>query len=228
MNKKPSILLVAATSMELQLLEEQLTATQKEGNLTRGRLGDEPVVLLPTGIGIVNTAFSLGKLLATHSFQCAVNLGIAGAYDMSLKLGEVVEVHSDSFTDMGADSPTGFLSLEEIGFPVLATKEKAYIHTLENPYPSLSSLKQVQGATVNTVSGQAEKIALHKRQWNKQVESMEGAAFFHAMLQTDIPFYAFRAISNYVTARDTSSWDIPMAVKKAQLFVLNFVKEALQ
>ena len=212
MNTKLPILLVAATSMELQLVQAELQEVVKEGKLTRGFLGDQEVVLVATGIGIVNTSFVMGRLLGKHSFQAAINLGIAGAYDESLQLGEVVEIQSDSFTDMGADSAGGFLNLEKLGFPVFRSKEEIHYHTLKNPYLSSAKVRKVSGATVNTVNGETEKIHLHKQTWDKQVESMEGAAFFHAMLHTNIPFYAFRAVSNYVRERNTQDWDIPLAV----------------
>lgn len=227
MNTNLPILLVAATPMELQLIQDELQDVVQEGKTYRGFLGDQEVVLIATGIGIVNTSFVLGGLLSTHKFQAAINLGIAGAYDESLQLGEVVEIQSDSFTDMGADSPDGFLNLERLGFPVYRSGEESHYHTLKNPYLSSEKVRKVSGATVNTVNGEREKIHLHKQSWDTQVESMEGAAFFHAMLHTNTAFYAFRAISNYVRERNTQDWDIPLAVKKAQLFVLNFVKEAL-
>ena len=212
MNTKLPILLVAATSMELQLVQAELQEVVKEGKLTRGFLGDQEVVLVATGIGIVNTSFVMGRLLGKYTFQAAINLGIAGAYDESLQLGEVVEIQSDSFTDMGADSAEGFLNLEKLGFPVFRSEEEIHYHTLKNPYLSSAKVRKVSGATVNTVNGETEKIHLHKQTWDKQVESMEGAAFFHAMLHTNIPFYAFRAVSNYVRERNTQDWDIPLAV----------------
>ncbi|MEL6192071.1 MAG: futalosine hydrolase [Bacteroidota bacterium] len=227
MNTKLPLLLVAATPMELQLILTELQQVVKEGKLHRGFLGEQEVILVATGIGIVNTSFVMGGLLGKYTFQAAINLGIAGAYDEGLQLGEIVEIQSDSFTDMGADSAEGFLNLEKLGFPVFRSKEEIHYHTLKNPYLSGEKVRKVSGATVNTVNGVAEKIRLHKQSWDKQVESMEGAAFFHAMLQTNTPFYAFRAISNYVRERNTHDWDIPLAIKKAQLFVLNFVKEAL-
>ncbi|MEM8899484.1 MAG: futalosine hydrolase [Bacteroidota bacterium] len=227
MHTKLPILLVAATPMELQLIQAELQNVVYEEKIQRGFLGDQEVFLVATGIGIVNTSFILGRLLGKSRFQAAINLGIAGAYDERFQLGEVVEIQSDCFSDMGADSADGFLNLEKLGFPVFRSEEEIHYHTLKNPYLSNEKVRKVSGATVNTVNGEAEKIHFHKQTWDKQVETMEGAAFFHAMLHTNIPFYAFRAISNYVRERNTLEWDIPLAIKKAQLFVLNFVKEAL-
>lgn len=165
MNTKLPLLLVAATPMELQLILTELQQVVKEGKLHRGFLGEQEVILVATGIGIVNTSFVMGGLLGKYTFQAAINLGIAGAYDEGLQLGEIVEIQSDSFTDMGADSAEGFLNLEKLGFPVFRSKEEIHYHTLKNPYLSGEKVRKVSGATVNTVNGVAEKIRLHKQSW---------------------------------------------------------------
>jgi len=45
------------------------------------------------------------------------------------------------------------------------------------------------------------------------VESMEGAAFFMACEQFEIPCIQIRAISNKVEKRNTANWDLSLAIK---------------
>ena len=57
-----------------------------------------------------------------------------------------------------------------------------------------------------------------------QVESMEGAAFFYACLQQQIPFLEVRSISNYVEKRDRSKWDISGAVNALNFTLIGMVE----
>ncbi|MEZ4688452.1 MAG: hypothetical protein R3B47_21040 [Bacteroidia bacterium] len=61
-------------------------------------------LLVHSGIGMVNTAFEIGRLSQQYHFDLIVNIGIAGAIDRSLALGEVVEVTEDCFAEMGAET----------------------------------------------------------------------------------------------------------------------------
>lgn len=70
------------------------------------------LTILITGVGMVATAFSLGKHLATHTYDLAINLGIAGSFDRNIVLGEVVEVIDDSLSELGAEDDDTFLTLD--------------------------------------------------------------------------------------------------------------------
>ena len=76
--------------------------------------------------------------------------------------------------------------------------------------------------TSNQVHGTAEAIATVQSQYDKQLETMESAAFFACMLRNEIPFHAFRAISNYVTPRDKSQWKLKFAVENMQKWLMQY------
>ncbi|MDX2249771.1 MAG: futalosine hydrolase [Bacteroidia bacterium] len=212
------ILLVAATELETAWLREVM-GFYREGSLFVSDYRGRRIDLLHTGIGMVNTAFHLGKYLAIHSPGMAVNLGIAGSFDYSRRLGSVVEVVSDTFSELGADTPDKFLDIQAMGFPLMEHNGKLWFNRLENPAPSTLDIPQVKGITVNTVHGNPASIALTRKQWNPDIETMEGAAFFHAMIHSEIPFFAFRGISNYVELRDRSKWQIALAAEQVQRFI---------
>jgi futalosine hydrolase len=48
--------------------------------------------------------------------------------------------------------------------------------------------------------------------FNVDVESMEGAACFSICHAFGIPCYEIRAVSNFATTRDKSTWRIPEAL----------------
>lgn len=188
-------------------------------------VGKGSYMLAHSGIGMVNTAFTLGKLTQKFRFDLIVNLGIAGAIDPSLELGEVVEVTQDCFAEMGAErADDGFLNLEEMGFSQV--KEKPLYNQIYNPFQSKASIKKVQAVTVNKVHGSESGIACMKTLWPQaQIESMEGAAVFLAAHRAGIPCLQFRAISNNVEPRNKDAWDIPFALKNLSLFIENIIEQ---
>ena len=67
--------------------------------------------VLITGIGMVNTVFSLTKYLHYHTPDLIINAGVAGAYNLDFKIGDVVEVSKDCFSEIGSQSGDDFLDV---------------------------------------------------------------------------------------------------------------------
>lgn len=216
------ILIVVATFLEVKNCIEEGLFHSKGTNIWEGTWDKHQVCILLTGIGMTNTAYHLGKYLAQHRPDFAINMGIAGAFDRNIALGSVVEIIEDTFSEMGAENHDDFLTLFDLGFP-LAQTPTTYYNTFTNPIPSTSPYLKASAITVNTVHGNAVSIARCKQFWNKQIETMESAAFFQIMLQEGIPFAAFRGISNYVEPRNRANWQIGAAVKNVNLAVIEQV-----
>lgn len=198
------ILIVAATAFETADL--------------RDKIPENHVQFLHTGIGMVNTAYHLGKYLAKNRPDLVINIGIAGSFDRNIALGEVVEVVEDTFSEMGAEDNGNFLDMEKMGFPIAQTP--LLYNTIHQAKPSPFQIKKVNALTVNTVHGEMESIAACQKRWNKQIETMEGAAFFQIMAMEKLPFYAFRSISNYVEPRNRANWQIPLALENLGTFLV--------
>ena len=97
-------------------------ATELEGALLRERLdGSHPAVgIIRTGVGPVNAAHALTMYLATTGARAIVVCGVAGAYPGSgLHVGDVVSAETECYGDLGAASPSGFLDMKSLGFPVV-------------------------------------------------------------------------------------------------------------
>ena len=169
---------------------------------------------------MVATAFALGKHLATHQYDLAINLGIAGSFDRDIALGEVVEVIADGFSELGAEDGEEFLSIEKLGFGESNFKPLArlYDYGITNP-------RQVSAITVNTVHGNEDSIKNLAYKISPQLESMEGAAFFYACKQADLPCMQIRAVSNYVEKRNRDAWQIGLAIKNLDTFAADLLQQ---
>jgi futalosine hydrolase len=220
------VLIVAATEPEIGKLLADLRFSvydcDQGANIScelRDIYKSAGISTLITGVGMVATAFALGKHLATNQYDLAINLGIGGSFDGNIALGEVVEVIEDRFSELGAEDDKAFLTIEQLGFG-----ESIYGPTFE--LPRSLNIRKVSAVTVNTVHGNQATIDELLHRVDAQLESMEGAAFFYACKQADIPCMQIRAVSNYVEKRNRDAWQIGLAIKNLNTFVADlFVGE---
>lgn len=214
------ILIVAATGFEIAPLLTFLE-NYKTSQPFHYQLNSKEIKILITGAGIAFTSYALGKFYATNTVDLAINIGIAGAFNRNLALGEVVNVQSDCFGDFGVElADSSFSSIFQLDwmnpnqFPFV---NGMLINSLTQP-----TLKAVKGMTINKVHGNENSIS--KLDLSKiDIESMEGAAFFYATQIEKIPCYQFRSISNYVENRDKSNWNIPLAIDQLNEYIINWL-----
>jgi futalosine hydrolase len=216
------ILVVAATPFEVESLKSEVGSRKSEDqSMTQGsRLMTHDLEFLITGVGMVATAFALGRHLASHQYDLAINLGIAGSFDRNTALGEVVEIVEDNLSELGAEDADTFLSIESMGFGESTFK----------PTTSLSkytdfNLKQATAITVNTIHGHEPSIKKLADRIQPQLESMEGAAFFYSCKQAGVPCLQIRAVSNYVEKRNRDAWQIGLAIKNLNSFAVEFLNQ---
>jgi futalosine hydrolase len=177
--------------------------------------------LLITGVGMVATAFALGRELAKNQYDLAINLGIAGSFDRSIAPGDLVEITEDTLAELGAEDDETFLPIAQMGFGESTFKASQLLSNLYNN----SKLKQATAITVNTVHGNDASIQKIQQRFNAQTESMEGAAFFYACREARVPCLQIRAVSNYVEKRNRDAWQIGLAVKNLNIFAVALLEE---
>lgn len=212
------ILIVAATKAEIPFLiseaPPQPSPSERELKSHISYLMSHTSFLV-TGVGMVATAFALGTHLVTNKYDLVINLGIAGSFDRSIALGEVVEIMEDTFAELGAEDDEVFLTLDEMGLGETTFKA--------NSQPLLN-IKQVKAITVNKVHGNAASIQKVVDRLNPQLESMEGAAVFYACRQAGVACVQIRAVSNYIEKRNRDAWQISLAVKNLNTFALELLE----
>ncbi|WP_294347985.1 futalosine hydrolase [uncultured Sphingobacterium sp.] len=190
------ILVVAATSFELQAFLEVASTYDRCDTLI-------------TGVGMVATAFALGRVLHEKKYDLLINIGIGGCLDRHVEIGSVIQVVSESFIELGAEDGHNFIPIDQLGYG----KSKFSSCLLADKELRLPFLKQGEGITVNKVHGHTESIEkILKLHPNSLVESMEGAAVFFAADKMAVPVIEIRGISNYVEKRNRATWNIPLAI----------------
>jgi futalosine hydrolase len=180
--------------------------------------------VIVTGVGMVATVFHLTNALHKNTYSQIINVGLAGAINRGLSLGQVVNVVSDEFAFWGAENKGAFLSVFDLNLQ--SENERPFENKVIAPLQTninLEGIQKVNGLTVQTVTGSATSIDLLLKTYKADVESMEGAAVFYVANQFEIPAAQIRGISNYVEPRNRDNWKIKEALDALNHAVLPLI-----
>lgn len=220
------ILIVAATWMEVKLLVDEMELIEEKSHfLKEFRVDGTNVDILVAGIGSTFTAFHLTSTLKESKYDFVFNIGIAGSLIKGLGIGEVVNVITEEFADLGIEKENEFLTLFETGF--IDSNEFPFVQGIikATDCNGLLNLKKVRGITTNKIHGRDSSIAEIQQKFLGHIESMEGAAVFYICNWMGIPCCQIRAISNYIDSDKSAEWDIPLALENLKNAVLQVLKK---
>ncbi len=209
------ILIVAATVQESAFLISKKTKKSSSHLIPITVNKSIQVDLLITGPGVVATTFGMTKTLENNDYQLAINIGICGSLDKTMRPVKLVNIVSDQFGDFGIEDNNEFVPAFSTGlFP-----NQSGIHTkgvLKSTNKlNISSLKAIpkrNGITVQKVHGSAKSAREAYNRYGPVMESMEGAAFFYVANQYRIQSLQIRAISNMVEKRNRKAWKVEDAI----------------
>ncbi|MEV4844314.1 futalosine hydrolase [Micromonospora matsumotoense] len=193
-----------------------LTAVPAEAEAVRAGLTDPTVTVRAIGVGPAVAGATTARLLALaeaagRPYRAVVSAGIAGGFAGRAPVGGTVLASRSVAADLGAESPTGFIPVDELGMPPellgggpTIDTDPALLGALRAALPAA-----VVGAvlTVSTVTGTAASTtALADRHPDAVAEAMEGYAVAVAAAQAGIPFAELRTVSNPIGPRDRDGW----------------------
>ncbi|MFG2329633.1 futalosine hydrolase [Streptomyces sp. NPDC048604] len=186
--------------------------------------GDRPhhpiVDVLVAGVGPAAAAAATATALARASlgqapYDLVVSAGIAGGFAPHAPLGSVVVADAIVAADLGAQTPDGYLPVEELGFgrsvhPVPEALVRRIARALDDGVQ-----RHCVGPvlTVSTVTGTAARAAeLAERHPGAAAEAMEGFGVAESAAAHGVPVIEIRAVSNAVGPRDRANWRIGQAM----------------
>ncbi len=218
------ILCVSATEMEARLADYDRPGLPLSENIY---INGHVISRLVTGVGSVFTLWGLKQwLCANGTPDLIINTGIAGSFRDEIRPGDVVMPVTDCFADFGTESGEGFSTAFESGLadPDMFPFSRGILRA-ENRFVAKAAdmVRSVHAATVNTVSGTKGTIERIRTEFNPDIETMEGAAFFYLCAMEKVPFMALRAISNMIEIRDRSRWNIPLALENLEARLVEFI-----
>lgn len=199
-----NIYITSATPFEVQPLKELVSKSDLKN-----------IHFHVSGVGILQSVFSIHKLITEQSPDFILQAGIAGTFDEQCILGDVVLVKEEFSGTSGVAENNEWKDIFDLN---LAQKDlhpftgKSLINPWLKDYKQLS-LKEIRAVTVDEISTDKNRIAQLKQKYNPYIESMEGAALHYCALQYYIPFLQIRGISNFVGDRNKQNWKIKEAIQ---------------
>jgi futalosine hydrolase len=199
-----------------------VTAVPAEAEAVRTGLADPTARIVPVGVGPALAGAATARLLALaeaagRPYGGVVSAGVAGGFADRVAVGGTVLADRSLAADLGAESPEGFIPVDELGMSpevlggaIAVEADPALLTTLRSALPAA-----VVGTvlTVNTVTGTATSTrALAERHPDAVAEAMEGYGVAVAAAQAGLPFVELRTISNPIGPRDRGAWRLREAL----------------
>ncbi|MFB7836666.1 futalosine hydrolase [Streptomyces sp. NPDC057680] len=234
------ILIVTAVAAEADSVSAGLGLGAPEplplpGGLVLRRYADAPdgrvrIDVLVGGVGPAAVAASTGTALAyaaltdtgsgagtdasasaSAPYGLVVSAGIAGGFQPLAPLGSVVVSSAVVAADLGAQTPDGYLTVDELGFGRSSHPVPEALTGRISAVLDAAGLPHTVGPvlTVSTVTGTADRAAeLAARHPGAAAEAMEGFGVAEAAGAYGVPVAEIRAVSNAVGPRDRAAWRI--------------------
>jgi futalosine hydrolase len=177
----------------------------------RIKTGAGELVALAGGVGPPAAAAATATAICLEGpFDLVFCLGIGGGFREAAPVGSIVLADRIVAADLGADSPTGFLSLDLLG---LGTS--SYTAPADLVAAGRSRLPEaVVGpvVTVATCTGTEDRAASLRARHAAVAEGMEGFGVATTAGRHGIPVLEVRTVANLVGRRDRGTWRIDEAL----------------
>lgn len=182
----------------------------------RGLRGSAAFEVVAGGAGPAAAAAAAARALACGGYRLAVSAGIAGGFAGRAAIGSVVVASEIVAADLGAETPEGFRTLDELGFGTSRCGTAAPLAGRIAAALRAAGLPTVVGPvlTVSTVTGTAATAAeLARRVPGAAAEAMEGFGVAAAAVASGVPVLEIRTVSNAVGPRDKAAWRMKEALE---------------
>jgi len=225
-NKVKKLLVTSATTFELVPFMEFLEKEGVKKSFFEYTFNGISIFPLVTGVGPTFTAFALSRFNIIKEIDFAVNIGIAGAFNQAVNIGDTFQVDRDCFGDLGIEEADGSFTdvwdLELMNKKSFPFSNKWIIN--DSKQKLAATLPTATCLTVSCVAGTRSTINARTLKYNADLESMEGAAFAYACKMMQVDYLQIRAVSNHVEVRNQDNWNIDLAIKNVNAALINSIR----
>ena len=211
--------LIGAMSVEVEALMDQLEDRQERrigmDVFVSGKLFGKEAVLSVCGPGKINAALCAQSLILHYHPEWILNLGVAGAGDTTVSIGDMVIATAAVQHDMDTSpigDPVGLVSkINLVEIPCDASLRARLVKAAS----AVQGVKVHEGviATGDQFINSGEVRSRIHRLFNAKAVEMEGGAVAHACYVHGVPCGVLRSISDQADGR--SDMDYPSFTKLA-------------
>ncbi len=216
-----SVGIIGAMQVEVQHLSQTMN---EEGEVEvfhtagmtfeSGTLNGKPVVVVRSGIGMVNAALCAQVLIEHFGVSCIVNTGVAGSLDAKIGIGDIV---------VATDAVNHVMDVQNLGYKPGQNPDFDLVAFPASPALTSAALKAAKTLNLTAHEGRIASGDRFVREsddkerivnlFNASCCEMEGAAIAQACYLSNVPYLIVRAISD--KADGSASVDYPTFEAKA-------------
>ncbi len=145
------------------------------------------------GIGFLNSALNLEKLIQVQAITEIIFIGTAGSYTDSLEIGEIVTVSSSSALNLGAVLELAYVPTKQEHFDL-------------NIFEGFKSAQCFSSLEISRQEIIAEKLIAQNQSEKYLVENMELYGIAAVAKRHEIPLRALLGITNYINPNAHEDW----------------------
>ena len=205
--------IIGAMEPEVAILKEKLThcetSTHAGYTFYQGKINNNDVVIVQSGIGKVAAALATAILIDRFQPDYIVNTGSAGGFNDTLKVGDIVVSSEVRYHDVDVTA-FGYEIGQLPANPAAYIPHKTLITAAQASIAELENIQTMVGliTTGDTFMTKDEDIAKARANFPTMAAvEMEGAAIAHTCHQFNVPFVIIRSLSDIAGKESPTSFD---------------------
>lgn len=225
--------IIGAMDEEIELLKQNIQIEKEEIIATctfiKGKLFDQEVVLLKSGIGKVNAAMATTILQERYRPSKIINTGSAGGFTEQLEVGDLVV--STHVTHHDVDVTAFSYEYGQVpGLPAMYEADPELVNQAIDAIDFLEKTQVLKGiiATGDSFMSDVNRVNFVREKFPTMLASeMEAAAIAQVCHQYNTPFVVIRALSDIAGKESSVSFDsfLEQAAKNAATLIMSIVKK---
>jgi adenosylhomocysteine nucleosidase len=228
--------IIGAMEPEVAILKDKLSHCETSSHagyiFHQGKIDNNDVVIVQSGIGKVAAALATAILIDRFKPDYIVNTGSAGGFDATLKVGDIVVSSEVRYHDVDVTA-FGYEIGQLPANPAAYTPHETLITAATKGIEALSDIQAMLGliTTGDTFMTKDDDIAKARANFPTMAAvEMEGAAIAQTCHQLNVPFVIIRSLSDIAGKESPTSFDEYLetaSVNSSQLVVnmLNALKD---
>jgi adenosylhomocysteine nucleosidase len=205
--------IIGAMEPEVAILKdamEQTAVTQKAGfTFYEGKLADQDIILVQSGIGKVASCIATTLLIESFSPDCVINTGSAGGFEPSLNVGDVVIASEVRHHDVDVTA-FGYEMGQVPNMPAGFKAHPALISAAKDAIAHMQGIKTMTGLVCTGDSFMCDPARIDKARSDfptMLAVEMEGASIAQTCFALNTPFVVIRSMSDIAGKESPQSFE---------------------